>query len=55
MRKSLRVSVLMLALCCPVLAGDILCPPRAADAAITDEATDTRLFAQIVLNLLALI
>ncbi len=27
MRKSLTVSVLVLALCCPAFAGDMLCPP----------------------------
>ena len=27
MRKSLTVSVLLLALCCPAFAGDMLCPP----------------------------
>lgn len=29
MRKSLCVSVLLLALCCPALAGDMLTPPAA--------------------------
>lgn len=29
MRKSLLASVLLLALCCPALAGDMLCPPVA--------------------------
>jgi hypothetical protein len=27
MRKTLRASVMVLALCCPAFAGDALCPP----------------------------
>ncbi len=42
MRKSLRASVLLLALCCPVIAGTMPCPPvappppQAAEEATTD-------------------
>lgn len=59
MRKSLRASVLMLALCCPVLAGTMPCPPVAPPQA-TEEATTegvilTPPLAEIVLTLFTLL
>ncbi len=61
MRKSLRASVLILALACSALAGEIPTPPapqpppQSAQEATTDGTMDTPLLVQIALNLLALL
>lgn len=61
MRKTLAVSALMLALCCPALAGEIPNPPapQPPDAAVQEPTTTdgdsgaANTFAQIVLAVLA--
>ena len=59
MRKSLRASVLMLALCCPAFAGEMLCPPIAppnsADEATAQGDIPNPPLVQIVLSLLTLL
>ena len=38
MRKTLRASALLLALCCPVFAGDMGCPPVVTPPPATQQA-----------------
>lgn len=59
MRKSLRASVLLLALCCPAFAGVMTCPgvepppPQSTQEATTDGEMQNGLV-QLILNLLTL-
>lgn len=59
MRKSLRASVLLLALCCPALAGDMLCPsvapPNSADEATVQGDISNPPLVEVVLSLLTLL
>ena len=61
MRKSLRASVLLLALCCPALAGDIPNPavapppPSATEEVTTDGDIPCPSLVEFVLTLLTLV
>ncbi len=58
MRKSLRASVLLLALCCPAFAGVMTCPgvapPQASEEAATEGDTHYPL-TELVITLLTLL
>lgn len=50
MRKTLRASVMVLALCCPAFAGDALCPPVAPPppaTAVQEPTTDGEMSAGV--------
>lgn len=55
MRKTLGVAALMLAFCCPTLAGEIPTPPAPQPQANTVQEPTTDSLTQMVLDLLAVL
>ena len=55
MRKTLGIAALMLAFCCPTLAGEIPTPPAPQPQTNTVQEPTTDSLAQIVLDLLAVL